>query len=304
MLFFDISDTSIEIIKLRRGLLFGDAVVAYSRIESDEVPVEKGEIQNPEEFSKLISDLLKKGKPKPLEDTECAFTLPDKRVYTQRFTVPKVRNDQTVHSLLEDEMKKIIPQPLDELSFEFIPLNEGEGEEGEVFMMAAPKSLVKSYIDLFRKVKIEPQFVVSESYAAFDFLKAIVSPGGLTLHLDIGIKYTNSVFMDKKGVVEAFSEPVETKELLKGVGELIKFADKRLGRKVDQIILGGGGSSRVDAQDMAGKLKVNVVSVEKAFEHIKLPIKTDFGKWSKVVFVNVLGLALLSKEKNPVSLPF
>jgi len=54
--------------------------------------------------------------------------------------------------------------------------------------------------------------------------------------------------------------------------------------------------------EFESKLKVSVISAEEVFKTFKLPIKVNFGDLSKVTFVNVLGLALLSGQEQPLNL--
>ena len=221
MIFFDISDTSIEAVKLSKGF-FGESINAFARVELKDGPVEAGEVEDKDALAKTITKLLKAGKPRGISDLECGFTLPDSRVYTHRFTLPQRRDHQTVLDLVGGKMEKLIPQPLEELIYRFFPLGEGEGE-GEVFMMAISKKLIKGYVECFGDVGLRPKFVVPESYAAFRFLDPLIDAQETILYLDIGGEYSNAVLMDKHGVVETFSEPVESTDLFKEVGKLLEF---------------------------------------------------------------------------------
>jgi len=301
MILFDISDTSIEAVKLSKSFLVGDSINAFTRVEFANGLVKEGEIKNKDALGKIISTLLKTAKPKPMKDEVCGFTLPDKRVYTHRFTLSQRQDSQTVLGLVKAEVEKSIPQPLEELIYRFDSLNHGEGE-GEIFLMAVPTMIVNRYVELFNDLGLPPRLIVPESLAAYRFLAPVVQAGGTTLYLDVGKKTTNAVLMDKRGVVETFSEPVQTDKLFTQLESLFKFACTRAGGCIRQVILGGGGSLAIDSAEVASKLKVNVVLAGEAFKHFRLPIKVDFGNLSKMVFINTLGLALLSKEESPLNL--
>lgn len=304
MILFDISDTSIEAVKLSKSFFTGEVINAFNRVEFTDGLVRAGEIQKKDALKKTIVNLLKDAKPKEIKDQECAFTLPDKRTYTHRFNLSQRKDSQTVSSLIKAQAEQLIPQPIEELAYDYNLLDQKEEArgEGEIFLAAVPATLLDGYLELFNGLGLKPELAVPESLAAYRFLASMVQAGEAVLYLDVGEKVTTATLMDKQGVVEAFTEPVQTSELVNRVGELLKFSSERLGKEVDRIILGGGGSLKMDTAKAEDKLKVTIASVEEAFKGFKLPIKVNFGDLSKIVFVNVLGLALLSKEEKPLNL--
>ena len=304
MLFFDISDTSIEAIRLSKSFLTGEAVTAFNRSEFKNGPIEEGEIKDKNALKKIIVDLLKNAKPKPMKDRECAFTLPDKRVYTHRFALSQKHDSQTVFSLIKSQAEKLIPQPIEELTYNYLILGQKkEGkEEGEILLAAVPTVIINGYIELFNDLGLEPKLAVPESVAAYSFLSPLIKAGGAVLYLDVGEKITTATLMDQQGVVETFSEPVQTDKLFAQIENLFAFACTQIGGCIKQVILGGGGSLTAKPAEFESKLKVSVISAEEVFKTFKLPIKVNFGDLSKVTFVNVLGLALLSGQEQPLNL--
>lgn len=300
MLLFDISDTSIEVARLGRRFFAGEAIVASARVELTDGSVKMGEVRNKDALCKTVADLLRNVKPRVTEDQECAFTLSDSRVYTRRFKLPQVQDHQTVLGLVKEKAEKLFPQPAQELIYQFDSLERGEGA-GEIFLMAASRDIVLSYVDVFNSLGLQSKLAVPESYAACRFIAPIIGKKEVTLYLDIGGKYTNVVLVDSRGVLETFSEPVETAELFSEIEKLLKFLHKKLEQSVGRVILGGGGSLELNLVEAKERLKIDTILVEEAFKHFPLSIRNDFGGLPKVLFVNVLGLALLTKEKSPLS---
>lgn len=301
MLFFDISDTSIEAVKLSKSFPIGESITALTRGELKDGPVKAGEIQDKDALGKIVANLLKKVQPREMTDNTCGLTLPDKRVYTHRFTLSQRQDSQTVLSLVKAQVEKLIPQPLEELIYRFDSLNCGKGE-GEIFLMATPTAVVNPYVEVFNNLKLQPRLIVPESLAAYAFLAPIIQAEGTVLYLDVGKKTATAALMDKRGVIETFSEPVQANELLTQLKNLFEFACTQAGGCIREVILGGGESLAIGFAEAASKLKVNVVLAEEAFKHFRLPIKADFGNLSKVMFINTLGLALLSKKQSPLNL--
>lgn len=298
MIFFDISDTSIEAVRLSTSFLTGEAISAFARVELEKDLIEAGEIKNRDALSKVITNLLEKAKPKAMKDQECAFTLPDKRVYTCRLQLSQRQDSQTVFELVKAQMEKSIPQPIEELIYRFTSLDRGKGS-GEIFLVAVPTTLVNSYIELFNTLALQPRLVAPESFTIYNFLGSVIKEDETLLYLDVGKTTATATLMDKQGVIEAFTEPIESDKLLDQTKGLLTFTRERLGRSVKRVILGGGGSlGRTDIAQVKANLKIEVESVEKAFENFRMPIRVDFGEMPRILFVNTFGLAALSKEKQ------
>lgn len=304
MIFFDISDTSIEAVRLSTSFLSGEAINAFGRVEFENGPVKSGEIKDKDALGKVVANLLEKAKPKAMRDQECAFTLPDKRVYTHRFNLSQRRDSQTVLELIKDQAEKLIPHPMEELNYDYRVLGDKKKETGagEILLTAAPKTLVESYKNLFADLDLSPKFAVPESFAAYQFISPLIGGEGTALYLDVGGSVSIAALMDGRGVVEAFSEPVQTSDLFSGIKRLLKFSDERLGREIGLVVLGGGGSLKIKRAEAKQELGVDVISAEDAVGRFKLKIRVNFGNLSPITFANVLGLALLSKEESSLNL--
>jgi Tfp pilus assembly PilM family ATPase len=302
MIFFDISDTSIEAIRLSTSFIFGETISAFNRVEFNGGPVRAGEVQDEAALKKIISDFLENAKPKAIKDKECAFTLPDKRVYTRRFKLSQKKDGQPIFNLLKGQLEPLIPQPLEELAYDYKTLVDEQKGKSEVCFAAIPRTILEGYMKVFNSLDLKPKIAVSESVAAHKFISPLIIGEGTVLYLDVGEEIAIATLMDRNGVVEAFSEPVQTSDLFNGVKKLVKFARERLEKEVNRIILGGGGGLQIKKTAAQEELGLNVVSAEEAVKQFKLKIRVNFRNLSPVTFANVLGLSLLSKEESPLNL--
>ncbi len=301
MIFFDISDTSIEATQLATSFVTGEALRAFSRVELKEGLIKSGEIKDQEALKKAIAGLIEKAHPKAMKDQECALTLPDSRVYTSRLNLPQRQNSQTVFDLVKAQVEKSIPQPIEELIYRFESLGKGKGP-GEILLVAIPTVIVNSYVEFFNQLSLQPRLIVPESFAIHSFLAPVIGAEETVLYLDVGEKTSTATLMNKEGVVEAFTEPVERDKLLDQTKKLLSFSRERFLKDVKRIILGGGGSLKMDSDKMKAELKVEIEAAEGALKGFKLPIRVDFGTTPRVLFINTFGLALLSKTKQPLNL--
>jgi len=299
MIFFDISDTSIEVVQLSRSFLRGEAVSAFARMELDGGLVRGGEIQNREKLVGVMDGLMKSAKPKAIRDVECGFTLSDRRVYTYRFQLPRYQSNPSVNiEPLNTQAEKLVPQPLEQLTRITTPVSDKKGSS--IIWIAVPTEILLSYEEIFRDLNLNPKIAVPESYAIYALLAPTVGEEEIILYLDVGKRISTATFMDRMGVIETFSEPVQTAKLLTQVGQLLEFCREHLGREASRIVLGGGGSLKIDPNEAARKLQLNVARIDTALERFKPSIRTDFGGLPRVLFANVLGLiALNSEESSP-----
>jgi hypothetical protein len=301
MLFFDISDTSIEMLQISKTFVSGEAIHSFSRVELKDGSIKNSEIQNKDQFKKNVEELLKSARPKPVKDQECAFTLPDSRIYSHRFDIPQRKNSKTILGAVKAQAERVIPQPIDELIYRYKSLNHSK-EEGEILLVALPTKIVNSYIEVLNDLKILPQLVTSESMAVHRLISSSINPKETVLYIDIGEKDSNISIMDRLGVIETFSEPVGRQDDLAHIDSLLTFSREKLKEDINRVFLGGGGSPKVDLDKAQEFLKKDVVPMETLIANFKPAIKVDLGGIPKIVFANTLGLILLSKEKQPLNL--
>ncbi len=93
--------------------------------------------------------------------------LPEARIFTQLITVPKVE-DNKVEELIHWEAKKYIPVPIDEVRIDWIFLGErvvNNKPHLDIFLIAAPKSLIERYLGVLKLAGLEPVGVETEAIA-------------------------------------------------------------------------------------------------------------------------------------------
>lgn len=289
MILFDFSDTSLKVLKLSSQLLMGKAIVAAAKGELKEGLILNSEILDPGNLSSAVKDVLSKAVPKPITDQEAAFVLHDERTFTLRLPSPPATGSRLAREELEKRVAPLLlpvpfsSQVVDSLGRQFI---------------AADQKMVSGYTGLLESLGLKARLAVPES-SAFSFLFApLIKESELILFLDIGAKTTDAVLLDQEGVVQTFTEPIELTRLRSGIEELIGFSKEKLGKEPQRVFLGGGGALATDAKKLAEEIGRPVSSAEEVFPSYPVPIKVDFGKVSKLSFLSLFGLALVSQQKD------
>ena len=92
-------------------------------------------------------------------------SLPESSIFTQLITIPKVE-DEKIEELIHWEAKKYIPLPLDEVRVDWIFLGERTVDQKshiDVFLIAAPKTLVERYLNILKFAGLEPIGIETEA---------------------------------------------------------------------------------------------------------------------------------------------
>lgn len=119
-----------------------------------------------EEHQKELAKHIKLAKKDAGIKTDKAVVgLPESSIFTQLITIPKVEEDK-VEEMIHWEAKKYIPLPLDEVRVDWIFLGERVVDEKphlDVFLIAAPKTLVERYLNILKYAGIEPIGIETEA---------------------------------------------------------------------------------------------------------------------------------------------
>lgn len=293
MILFDFSDKSVKALKLSPRFLGGKSIAAYVKGDLKEGLIEDSEVRDPVALTQAVKELLKKAVPKPITDQEAAVVLHDERAFSLRLNPPPKDGDGKV---LEEEILRqaaaLLPVPVSSLATAFL---------GPQFI-AVDQRLLNQYLDLFKNLGLQVQLVTPESQAIFAFVSPAIPVDGTVLFLDIGSETTNVIVLDQTGVIQTFTEPIETAQLSRGVIEVLSFAKGKFGKDPVKIFLGGGGVLKLDQKKFAKEVGREVVSAEDLLKTYPISIGVDFGQTSRLGFLGLFGLAQLLERRDRLNL--
>src|SRR3972149_6970539 len=291
MLLFDFSDKSLKVLKMSARFLGGNEISGFAKGDLKPGLIENSEVRDPDALAKEVQKVLKKASPKSLTDQEAAFVLHDERSFNLRLTSPVTEDIKIAPDLLEKQLVSILPVPISTVVY----------DAWDRQFAAVDQKIFSQYLDLFGKLGLKPQLAVPESQAVWSFLLTQMGEGEMVLFLDIGAKDADAVLMDQAGVLQTFTEPIETAKLETGLGEVAAFSQGKFGKKPAKVFLGGGGSISLDAKKFSEETGVPAVSGEDILKTYPIPISVNFGQTSKLGFISLFGLALLIRQKSPLN---
>ncbi len=299
MLLFEISDKFVKIADFSPTLLGGRAINAYKKESIKEGLVSARDITDPKVLAEEVKKFLEKNF-KVKEKQECAFILHDERVFTLRLNVPQSKGGKSDSDLINEKVRLFIPQPPSAQVSAHKRI--GGDKNNEVQFVAVDKEFFAKYLDFFGSLNLKPALAVSESYAFYTVFAPQIKEGETVLYLNVEEDVADAVILDKFGVLQTFTEPIDANMITEGLKDVFAFLKERWGRSISRIFIGGEGSASVDSKELAENLGVEILAADKAIE--KYPVKFGSGAAAanKLEMLNLIGLAELSTRKDPINL--
>jgi len=182
-----------------------------------ELPVTEGGealFERPKEAGLLLAELMKQT---GVKATQAMAALPSSRVFTTILSVPASKDKKMLKAMIDAEVAKLSPLPLSEM-ITYSTFLDGEEEKkpekkgGEatleqtqkqeekkkhvrVLVTGAAKTLVQTYIEIFKAAKLELKAIDTESFA---FIRSLVGKDkSPILILDLGARRTNIIVVEK-----------------------------------------------------------------------------------------------------------
>jgi len=287
MLLFDFSDKSLRVLKTSPRFLGGNSVSGFAQSGLPPGLIEGNEIRDTDALAKEVQEILKKGS---LSDQEASFVLHDERSFNLRLPAPVTADTKVNPILLEKQLAALLPAPISTLVY----------DAWNQQFAAIDKEIFSKYLELFGKLGLKPHLAVPESQAIWAFLLPHIGEEEVVAFLEIETATTDVIILDRKGILQTFTEPIETSQLIESFKNVSSFFQSRFDRKIGKIFLGGGGAGALDPKVFSEKMGIPAVSCEEVLKSYP-SIAADFGQNSKLDFIALLGLALLGQQKSPLN---
>lgn len=217
----DLGATSIKIVEFQdeNGR---PRLLTYGYTEQAPAPVEKELIEEPIRAADLIKQICVKAK---TTSRQAVAALPVASVFSSIISVPAALQ-KDLASAVSWEAKKVIPLPLEEMILDWKVLEEVTPTfpvvkgATRVLLTAAPKNLVKKYLDIFKAAGLN---LLSLETEAFALIRSLVGVDKSTIMIvDIGGVRTN-IFIVDAGI------PVLNRSLDLGGTTLTRAISNKLG---------------------------------------------------------------------------
>jgi type IV pilus assembly protein PilM len=198
---FDIGNRSVKVVQLKPD---GKKVQGYGVAEFPADAVVEGIIADPEAMAKAIKPMLSKPAAGSLNAKRAIISVPAAKVFIRILQLPPM-DKSDLDQAVRFEAEQYVPVPANDLYIDYETFEANSHQEGEephinVMMVAAPRSIVDTYIKLFDALNLEIE-AIDTSLGALT--RAITRSSGqdkTLLVMDIGSKAVDLALFNKKVV--------------------------------------------------------------------------------------------------------
>lgn len=202
----DISDRSIEaVLVLKKG---GKAILSsYGRMVIPPGLVVNGHIEKRGELAVMIRKLLADGMTPPLPKgtRRVVFSLPESRVFSHVFQVPRIADTDELGRTLAFEADAFFPYGHKDLIAGHTVINS-KPDMKEIYYAAVHRDMLVSYLGLFNEANLEPVAIEGEATSIARALLLATESEPVVL-VDIGARVSDLSIFDRDGT--QFSETLQ-----------------------------------------------------------------------------------------------
>ena len=135
--------------------------LAYSKLPLD--ALQKGEIVQKELLGGMIRKLMASGQPKSIKSNFICLNIPDEFVFSKFLTLPEIKSDE-LEATVFFKIKDFLPYKAEELYLDWQVLKDGSNNL-ELSVVAVKRSILDSYLGVFKIANIFPQAFEPESFS-------------------------------------------------------------------------------------------------------------------------------------------
>ncbi len=181
---FDIGHSSIKIMQIDT-VGKKEIVSGYGSITFNPKSVKNGVIVNPEDLAKSTYELISKSLIGSITTKRVAAAVPVAYTYNRIASLPPLEK-KDLENAIQLEAEQYIPVPLDQLYLDYEIVKTKKDGSTEVLMVAAPKNIVDSYMQLFALLDLEVAILETTIHSVARIVKHADQTGAPTLIIDFG----------------------------------------------------------------------------------------------------------------------
>ncbi len=204
----DIGNHSIKVVEIKRESIdkaklrhLGSIPTPFGVLNSDKHSSKK-------ELAIRIKEVLEEA---GIKTKKCIAALPESSIFTRLITLPKVVDEEKLDDLIYWSVKQYIPLPLSNVQYDYIPITEKK-INGKVMLqlliVAAPKLLVKRYMDIVSNADLELLALETETIATSRSVTFNYGDKGVYMTLDFGANGTDMSVIKNGNMI--FSQSITT----------------------------------------------------------------------------------------------
>ncbi len=228
----DLSDLSLKIVKLKEkgGKI---SVASFNKKEISPGLIEKGEIRNEDEVSKIIKEAFEQIEGEKLKTHYAICSLPEEEAFLKIIRLPKMTKEELAKGI-KWQLEPNLPLSLEEVYFDWQEVPSQSQKYSYVLISALSKKVIDSYLSAFKKAGVFPIMFEIESQAAARSLLKDAKSSRPVIILDIGATGTGFTIFSGETVLFTSHIPVSGAYFTKAIAEKLNIDAKEAERlKID-----------------------------------------------------------------------
>lgn len=162
---FDIGHGSLKVMQIEPGHKHGHArVIGYGSAKFEAAAIKDGVVIDHEPIAKATLDLFKNRLVGDITTHRAVVAIPSYRTFSRLISLPPLMGKE-LKEAVDLEAEQYIPMPLDELYLDYNVVSRSE-EKLDLFVIAVPKTIVDSHLQLMRLIGLETVGVATTIDAA------------------------------------------------------------------------------------------------------------------------------------------
>jgi len=302
----DISDSSLKIAKLKKSRAPFFDLASWGEFEIAPRIVKGGEIRDKQALIKIIKEALAKVKGEKLRTKYAVASLPEQKAFLQVIQKPKMTKEE-LRSAIIYEAENHIPLPIEQVYLDFRVISPSflkEDSVQEVLVVALPKTIVDSYLSVFKKAGILPKVFETESIAISralikneesQFPLALIdleeTKANFIIFLKNSIRFTSSILVSE-GQFALLSEEI------KKYVEYFQSHHPEI-KKIEKILVSGNSPKLKEISEILSKdLKISVKFGNPWVNILPEGANPKLSPEDSLKYTTALGLALVGVQSK------
>lgn len=149
----DVGYNSLKVMQIAGTTPKDQKVIGYGVGSFDAGAIVDGVVKDPEPVAKALQTLFEKNIIGNITTRRVNIAVPAARTFTRTMTLPKL-DEKDLAEAVRMEAEQYIPLPVDELYIDYSHIRDTD-KDSELIVVAVPRKIVDSYIDLVRLTGLE-----------------------------------------------------------------------------------------------------------------------------------------------------
>lgn len=194
----DIGSSTVKVMQITKHKS-NNQIVGYGACEFDPKCLKNGVIIDLELMAKSIKGLFEHNLIGKITTRRVAMSLPSSKTYSRVISLPRLTKNE-LEEAIKLEAEQYIPVPLEDLYIDFSQINNN-GEDNEYFLVAIPKIIVDSYMQLAEILGLEVAVLETSMNASSRLVSQAEEIATPTLFVDFGSVSADLTIYDKQPIV-------------------------------------------------------------------------------------------------------